>query len=253
MIRSTRVIPILLLHNSGVYKTTKFSKPKYIGDPINAIRLFNDLEVDEILVLDIDASKNNSPPNFELIEDLASEAFMPFSYGGGISNSEQAKKIINSGIEKLVINYGFQKNHNLINEISKIFGSQSVIVSIDYKKKILKGEMCYDHVNCKMLNFSPIEAAIIAENSGAGEIMVNSVDRDGSMKGLDLNFICEISKKINIPLIACGGAGNLKHLKEAKVAGADAIAAGSMFVYHGNQNAILINYPTEEQLELYLN
>ena len=250
--RSTRVIPVLLIHKGGVYKTKRFKKPVYIGDPINAIRLFNDLEVDEIVILDVDASKHNNPPNFEFIEELASEAFMPFSYGGGIKTVDQAKNIFQLGIEKIVLNHAVQNNCKLITECADRFGSQSVVVSVNYKKKLFNGEMCFDHVSNNTLKINVIDAVIATEKAGAGEIILNSVDRDGLMAGLDVDLIKEISTIINIPIVACGGAGSVAHMQAAKEAGASAIAAGSMFVFHGKQNGVLINYPKEEQLSAYL-
>ena len=195
--RSTRVIPVLLIHKGGVYKTKRFKKPVYIGDPINAIRLFNDLEVDEIVILDVDASKHNNPPNFEFIEELASEAFMPFSYGGGIKTVDQAKNIFQLGIEKIVLNHAVQNNYKLIIECADKFGSQSIVVSINYKKKLFNGEMCYDHVSNNTLKINVIDAVIAAEKAGAGEIIINSVDRDGLMAGLDVDLIKELSAIVN--------------------------------------------------------
>ena len=180
------MIPVLLIHKGGIYKTIKFNDPIYIGDPINAIRLFNDLGVDEICILDIDASKKNISPNYDIIEDMASEAFMPCSYGGGIKTIEQANSLLQLGIEKIVFNHAVQTSHNLIKQCAEYFGSQSVVVSIDYKKKIFNGNICFDHVKNKTLKISISNAAIAAENAGAGEIIINSVDRDGLMNGLSL-------------------------------------------------------------------
>lgn len=246
------MIPVLLIHKGGIYKTIKFNDPIYIGDPINAIRLFNDLGVDEICILDIDASKKNISPNYDIIEDMASEAFMPCSYGGGIKTIEQANSLLQLGIEKIVFNHAVQTSHNLIKQCAEYFGSQSVVVSIDYKKKIFNGNICFDHVKNKTLKISISNAAIAAENAGAGEIIINSVDRDGLMNGLDVDVITEVSAKVGIPIVACGGAGNVAHIQEAVHAGASAVAAGSMFVFHGKQKGILINYPKEEQLQKYL-
>lgn len=250
--RSVRLIPVLLIHRNGIYKSINFSNYKYIGDPINAIRIFNDLEVDEICILDIDVSKNNESPNYELIEDIASEAFMPFSYGGGIKTVDQAKKIFNLGIEKIIVNHVIHQNLSLITECAERFGSQSIIASIDFKKNIFNKYLCYDHVSKKKLNTGVIDLVVSAEKAGAGEILINSVDRDGLMTGMDIKLINELNKLTNIPIIACGGAGNLEHVKNAMEAGANAIAAGSMFVFHGNQKGILINYPEKDQLEKFL-
>jgi imidazole glycerol-phosphate synthase subunit HisF len=251
-VRYTRVIPVLLIHNGGVYKTNKFKSPVYIGDPINAIRLFNDLEVDEICVLNIDASKLNTTLNYDFIEDMANEAFMPFSYGGGVKTVDQANQLLKLGIEKIVINHAVQNNNKLISECAEKFGSQSIVVSIDYRKKLFNGNVLYDHVRKKTLQTNVVDAALMAEKSGAGEIIVNSVDRDGLMSGMDVDLIKSVADVVDIPIVACGGAGNIEHMQKAEEAGASAIAAGSMFIFHGRQNGVLINYPKEEQLSTYL-
>lgn len=251
--RRTRVIPVLLIHKQGVYKTSKFKRPVYIGDPMNTIRLFNDMEVDEIVVLDIDASKENREPNYEMVEELAAEAFMPVGYGGGIRSVQQAKRILNSGVEKIVINHAARSHAELIAECARRFGSQSVVASIDYAKKLLAGRRQYDHVSGELLQCSPLEAAELAQAAGAGELLLNCVDLDGSMQGLDVDLIHEASKRLEVPIVACGGAGTLEHLQQAEAAGASAIAGGSMFVFRGKQRGILINYPTEAQLRQFLN
>ena len=250
--RYTRVIPVLLIHLGGVYKTNRFKNPVYIGDPINAIRLFNDLGVDEICILDIDASKNNISPNYDAIEDMASEAFMPCSYGGGIKTIEQANSLLQLGIEKIVFNHAVQKNHELVNQCALHFGSQSVVVSINYKRNFFNSNLCFDHVKNNTFKISISNAAMAAEEAGAGEIIINSVDRDGLMCGLDVSTIKEVSALVDIPLVACGGAGSIEHIQAAAQAGANAVAAGSMFIFHGKQNGVLINYPNEEQLQKYL-
>lgn len=250
--RHTRLIPILLIYQGGVYKTRKFKNPLYIGDPINTIRLFNDLEVDEIMILDINASKEKREPDYEMVEELASEAFMPVGYGGGIRTVEQAKLVLNCGVEKVVVNNAAHTNSALIQECVARFGSQSVVVSIDYAKKILGGLRQYDHVSRKFLQMSPLEAAESAEKLGAGEILLNCVDRDGSMEGLDVELVQEASRSLSVPIVACGGAGSLHHLKEIEEAGASAIGGGSFFVFRGKQRGILISYPAEEVLREYL-
>lgn len=250
--RSARLIPVLLIHNNGIYKSINFSNFQYIGDPINAIRIFNDLEVDEICILDIDASKNNNIINYELIEDLASEAFMPFSYGGGIKSVNQANKIFNLGVEKVIVNHAVHQNLNLVTECAERFGSQSIIVSVDFKKNIFNKRVCYDHVSKKKISIGAVDLAIKAEKAGAGEILINSVDRDGMMIGMDVEIIKKMTESTNIPIIACGGAGNLEHVKSAIEAGANAIAAGSIFVFHGKQKGVLINYPEKDQLKKFL-
>jgi imidazole glycerol-phosphate synthase subunit HisF len=251
--RRTRVIPVLLIHQFGVYKSTKFKNHIYIGDPINIIRLFNEMEVDELVILDIDASKKNSEPKYSFLEELVSEAFMPVAYGGGIRTVEQGKRILNIGIEKIIINHAIQSNLALISDCASRFGSQSIVSSIDYKASLLRNRRQYDHVSGKLLNIHPIDAAKLAQERGAGEILFTCVDRDGSMQGLDLELIKDASHLLSIPFVICGGAGTLDHLQHAKSAGAPAIAAGSMFVFRGNQRGILINYPAEAVLSQYLN
>ena len=250
--RRTRAIPVLLLHQGGIYKTTKFKSLVYIGDPINAIRLFNDMMVDEIIILDIDASKSCSAPNYELISHLSSEAFMPFAYGGGINTVDHARRILQCGVEKVILNHAIQLSKDLISDCAERFGSQSVVASIDYKKKLFGGYVHYDHVAGKRLNMSVVDAAIAFEKAGAGEIMINSVDRDGTMSGLDCETIHQVAQAVQVPVIACGGAGIIEHLKEAAKNGASAIAAGSMFVFHGKQRGVLINYPNETKLRRYI-
>jgi imidazole glycerol-phosphate synthase subunit HisF len=250
--RRTRVIPVLLIHKGGVYKTTKFSKPVYIGDPINAIRLFNDMEVDEIAILDIDASKEGRVPNFDLIKELTSEAFMPFAYGGGITSIDQVRAILQYGVEKVVINRAFYTDESFVARCAEDIGRQSIVVSIDCKKKLLGGKGVFDHVSGKYMNLDLGKVLVDAEKAGAGEILINSVDRDGTMAGIDHDLVSMAAKSVTIPIIACGGAGSLEDLKMAEQQGASAIAVGSMFVYKGKQRGVLINYPTENQLRTYL-
>jgi len=250
--RRTRVIPVLLIHQGGVFKTTGFSNPVYIGDPINAIRLFNDMEVDEIVVLDIDASKNGVDPNIDVINELTSEAFMPFAYGGGIKTLEHVRAILRCGVEKVILNHAIIQDIDFLSQCVDEIGAQSVVASIDYKKKMIGGLRQFDHVTKKMSGRSLIDAALNAEKSGAGEIMLNSVEKDGRMTGLDLQAIYEVSKAVNVPVIACGGAGTLEHLRNAEENGASAIAAGSMFVFKGKQRGVLVNYPKEVQLRKFL-
>ncbi len=250
---STRVIPVLLLRGKGLVKTVKFKDPVYIGDPINAVKVFNDKEVDELIFLDILASKRNIQPDYNLIESIASECFMPVCYGGGISSVEQIKRIFGLGIEKVSLNSQVLINAGLISEAAAMFGSQSVVVSIDVKKKITGKSKVYLHVSGKTTSEDPVEYAKKMEQYGAGELLVTSVDRDGTMLGYDLNLMKEIVANVSIPVIACGGAGNLDHLKEVKdAAKVSAVAAGSMFVFHGKHKAVLLNYPEYGELRKYL-
>lgn len=250
--RRTRIIPVLLIHQGGVYKTRKFKEPTYIGDPINAIRLFNDMEVDEIAVLDIDASKHNRGPNIEMIEMLSSEAFMPFAYGGGISTPRQACAVLQCGIEKIIINHAIQDDTALISQCAEEVGSQSVVASIDYKKVVFGGIKRFNHVAGRTIDESVVNFAIEAEKAGAGEVLLNSVDRDGTLSGLDIELLKVIAASVSVPIIACGGAGKLEHLSEAEQCGASAVAAGSMFVFHGKQRGVLISYPSEARLRKHL-
>ncbi len=245
-----RVIPCLLFQDDGLFKTIKFKNPNYVGDPLNAIKIFNEKEVDELIFLDINASKNNKEPNFDLIKKIATECFMPFCYGGGIKSATQVKKLFSLGAEKVSINSSFLKNESIIKELSDCFGSQSIVVSIDSKKTITGKYRVYDHCKKQVLKINPVEISKKAENLGAGEILINSVDRDGTMNGFDLELVKSISKEISIPVTACGGAKNIQDLKKAiQFGGASAVAAGSMFIYKGKHRAVLINYPDYDEIK----
>lgn len=246
----TRVIPCLLLKDAGLVKTQQFKKPKYIGDPINAVKIFNDKEVDELVFLDISATPENRVPNFDLIKDIGSEAFMPFGYGGGITRLQQIEQLFNLGVEKVILNTIAHINPGLITQASKVFGSQSIVVSIDYKHNLFGKTEVF--ITCGTINTkqSPLEYAIKMQDMGAGEIFLNSIDRDGTFKGYDIKTIKEITPKLNIPLVACGGAANLTDFRKAvKEGGASAVSAGSMFVFQGIHRAVLITYPNYYELE----
>lgn len=244
----TRVIPCLLLEDDGLVKTINFKDPTYIGDPINSVRIYNELEVNELIFLDIKASLNKNEPPFKVIEEIASECFMPFSYGGGITNLDQAKKLFRLGVEKVVLNSSALDNPELITEIANIFGSQSVVVSIDYKKDFFGRYRVYKYNGRKKCKLSPLEQAKLAQDYGAGEILINSIENDGVMNGFDLEMIEEISSNITLPVIALGGAGEVMDIRKAKDSGASAIALGSMAVYQNKNRGILINFPAEKQL-----
>jgi len=245
-----RVIPCLLLHKGGLYKTEKFKKPTYIGDPINAIRIFNEKEVDELIFLDIDASVENKEPNYKMIEDIASECFMPLCYGGGVTNIEQMKKIYALGVEKISISCQAVLNPNLIKEAANIFGNQSVIVTIDIKKNFWGKKIVFIINGKKNTKLNPIDFVRQVETLGAGEIVINSIDNDGVMKGYDLEFLKEIKSNTKVPIIALGGAGNLKHIKEVfENSHVDAVACGSMFVYQGPLKGVLISYPPYQKIQ----
>lgn len=245
----TRIIPVLLLRNNGLVKTVKFNQGKYIGDPINAVKIFNDKEVDELVLLDIDASKENRKPNFDAIKDIASEAFMPLAYGGGINELDDIKKLFSIGVEKVIINTAALQDLKLITQAAEIFGDQSIVVCIDVTKNFWGKYQIHAHANKKQPQTDVMAFAQQAEKAGAGEIILNMVDLDGTMSGYDLKLIEKVSQGIKVPLVACGGAGNINDLKKGFDAGASALAAGSMFVYHGPHKAVLINFPSQQQLK----
>lgn len=247
----TRIIPILLLKNQGLVKSIKFKNEKYIGDPINAIKIFNEKEVDELIILDIMASINKKEPNYELIKDFASECFMPLCYGGGVNNISQMEKIYSLGIEKISLNTVAIENINLIKEASCNFGSQSIVVSLDIKKGLF-GQSVYTSRGKKKIKGNIQELVLKYQDAGAGELLINSIDKDGTMTGYDLDLINEISSILDIPVVACGGAGCLNDLKKGKEAGASALAAGAFFVFHGKHRAVLITYPDQDDLQKIL-
>lgn len=246
---SNRVIPCLLLKNGGLVKTRGFSSPKYVGDPLNAIKIFNEKEVDELLILDIVASQEKRTPDFELIEKVSGECFMPLCYGGGISSYEDARKIFSLGIEKICIQSAAIFNPDLIRIITNDFGNQSVVVSVDVKRNWFGTPKLFSSLTRQSLNTPLLNHIQKCIDLGAGEILLNSVDKDGMMNGMDFELIKEISTKIGIPLTAVGGASSLLDLKKAIASGASAVAAGSMFVFHGPHQAVLITYPEYEELE----
>ncbi len=234
-----RIIPCLLINDNILVKTVQFKNPKYVGDPIMAVKIFNDKEVDELIVIDI--SKNDNI-NFDLLTKLANQSFMPLTYGGHIKTMEDAKKILNIGFEKICINSVVLENKNIISDFAKAFGSQSVVICINIKKDIFGKHCVYDTKTKKITNLDPCDYAISIEKLGAGEILLQSVDKDGLMKGFDIELITKISKTVSIPIIALGGAGNITDLELALQSGASAAAAGSLFVFYGPHKAVLINY-----------
>ncbi|MDD2268378.1 MAG: AglZ/HisF2 family acetamidino modification protein [Eubacteriales bacterium] len=249
MYHRPRIIPLLLISNRDLVKTIKFANPRYIGDPINSVKIFNGKGVDELCVLNITASKENRTPDFEYLKDIAGEAFMPLSYGGGITDIEQIKKIFHMGYEKVVINTAFYSKPKLINEAARYAGSQSVVVSIDVKTDIFGKKRCFSTDGTIKTKLLPIEAALLAETLGAGELIVNSVNNDGAMCGYDIELIRSIAEAVSIPVTACGGAKDITDLKKVLTEGkAHAAAAGSMFVYYGRENAVLITVPSENDL-----
>ena len=241
-----RIIPALLLKNDELVKTINFKNEKYLGDVINTIKLFNDKNADELVILDKLATKKKYI-NFELLKQISVEAFMPLAYGGGISNIEDAKKIISLGYEKIIINSSFLKNPNLVKQISQVIGSQSLVVCFDVKKNAFGNYMIYNHSKKKNTNFDLVEMIKMAANYGAGEILINNVSKDGTYTGFDLTLVKMINSITKTPIIHLGGAGKLSDFDHALNAGADAVAAGSIFVFHGIHKAVLITYPNEDE------
>ncbi len=244
-----RVIPVLLLRNKGLVKSIKFKKHQYIGDPINAVKIFNDLRADELVFLDISASKDKRTVSPEFVKKVGEEANMPFAVGGGIKTIEEIQKIIAAGAEKVVLNTTAVYDPNFIRNASKIYGASTIVVCIDYKKGLFgKNKVCFLS-GSKSAAYSPVDFAILMEQKGAGEIILQSIDRDGTMTGYDLDLIKKVSEAVSIPVVALGGAGNLEHLQQAfSYAHALGLAAGSIFVYHGHRKGILINYPDKQEL-----
>lgn len=248
MFTRPRIIPVLLVDDRDLIKTVNFDKRTYLGDPVNAVKIFNRKGIDELSILDIGATKNKKEPDFELLKDIASEAFMPLSYGGGITNIEQIRELLAIGYEKVVINTSLIKNPNLITEAAKLFGSQSIVASID-AKKTNKGYECAVVDGHELVNITPIELAKKAEDLGAGEIIINSIAQDGVMHGYDIELVKNVVDSVNIPVTAIGGASGIDDLKKVLYEGhAHAAAGGSMFVYYGRLKAVLITAPSEKEL-----
>jgi len=232
-------------------KTVGFKKPNYVGDPLNVIRIFNDKFVDELVILDINSTKNNTEPNFALLEKIAKEAFMPMAYGGGINSIEMISKIFNLGFEKVILNQYALLNPDFIAEASNYFGSQSILVAIDVIVNKNGEYKVYDYIKQKERDLNPIEYARIIEKKGAGEIIVYSVNRDGEMNGYDLKLNKQISEAVNVPIVALGGASKIENLLEViENAGASAAGAGSMFIYRMPHKAVLISYPSKKDIEV---
>jgi cyclase len=246
------VIPCLLLRNAGLVKTIGFKDPKYIGDPINAVKIFNEKEVDELIVLDIEASKRGTGPNYELLADMASECFMPLCYGGGVTSVDQALRLVQLGIEKIALNTAAIADPGLVTALSEALGAQSVVVGIDVKRDWLGRHRVYDAALAELTDRSPEIYAEAMVRAGAGEIFLNSVDADGVQAGYDLRLVEKVSRAVSAPVIACGGAGKLDDFSAAVGVGASAVAAGSMFVFQGRHRAVLISYPPYKELESLL-
>lgn len=241
-----RIIPVLLIHDKGLVKTVKFKDGKYVGDPLNAVKIFNEKEADELTVLDIDATTLGHEPNYRLIENLATECRMPLCYGGGIKTVEQAQKILSLGVEKVALSSIVFEHPQIITDLAKCVGRQSVVVVLDVKKRLIgSGYDCFTHNGKVNRKVSPFDFVKEIQELGAGEILINSIDNDGVMKGYDLDLIGKIKKLVSVPVTALGGAGCFDDIKalvhQHPVIGA---AAGSAFVFKGKYKAVLINYPT---------
>lgn len=243
-----RIIPVLLLRQQVLVKSISFDKHKYIGDPINAVRIFNDLKADELVFLDILATKEKRTVSLSFLQDIGEEANMPFAVGGGINSLKNIQELLNAGAERVIVNSFAAKNPNFIKEASNNFGSSTIVVCIDVKRKRFGGQKVWVESGKKPTDYNPLDYAKLMEEMGAGEIIIQSIERDGLMAGYDLDLISKISHSVTIPVVALGGAGNISHLKEGYLEGfASGLAAGSMFVYHGKNRGVLINYPEKNE------
>ena len=243
-----RIIPVLLIKKDGLVKSVQFKNHKYVGDPINAVRIFNEKEVDEIVLLDISATAEKRPPNIPRIKEIASEAFMPLAYGGGITTIDEIKALITAGVEKVVLNSIVVSNPSLITEGANWIGSQSIVVSIDVKKNWLGKYKVYTNNGTKNTDLDPVDFAKQVAAAGAGEIFLNSIDKDGTFEGYDVALIKKVSEAVSIPVVAIGGAGSLQDFTSAIRHGASAAAAGSLFVFQRPHRAVLISYPLQQEL-----
>ena len=246
-----RIIPCLLVHKGGLFKTQQFKVSKYVGDPMNAVRIFNEKEADELMVLDIDATVNNVPPDFALISKLAAECRMPLCYGGGVTTAEQAARIIDMGVEKVAVSAAATADSSLLMEMASAVGRQSVVAVLDVRKRsglFDKGYELCTHNGKTVHSLNPVAFAKQLQDGGAGEVVINSIDRDGLMQGYDLDLAKTFKQALRVPVTFLGGAGSLDHMGELiSNLGVVGAAAGSLFVFKGKYRAVLINYPTPEQ------
>ena len=247
--KRVRVIPVLLIQRDGLVKSIKFRNHTYVGDPINAVRIFNEKEVDEIVLLDISATAEKRGPNLAQIREIASEAFMPMGYGGGITKLEEIKELIGAGVEKVILNTSAFINPQLVRDAATYMGSQSIVVSIDVKKNFWGKYKVYVRNGSKNTDLDPVEFAKQMEEAGAGELLLNAIDRDGTFGGYDTDLISLISKNVKIPVVAVGGAASIDDFKQAVHHGASAVSAGSMFVFQRPHRAVLISYPGQKELK----
>lgn len=250
MTHPPRVIPNLLLQHTGFVKTTRFARPVYLGDPINIVKLFNDMEVDELGILDISATREGRGPNVELLRNIADNAFMPLSYGGGLGSVDDIRTVLGIGYEKVVIGSRAAERPELVSEAARVVGNQSVVVSVDARAGLWGKYSVYTHNGKHRVRKTPAEYAREMEGRGAGEILLTSIDRDGTMSGYDIGLIRTVVDAVTVPVIAAGGAGELGDLTAAvREGGASAVAVGSMFVFHGPRRAVLVNTPSREELD----
>ena len=246
-----RIIPCLQLNNSSLVKTIKFKKINYIGDPINTIRIFNEIGVDEISFIDIRATINKTPPNYDILQEIANECFVPLSYGGGISNLDQVKKILNIGFEKVILNSITFSNPEIVTEIAKSTGSQSLICSIDLKKNFFGKYFVYSHSGKRKQPFKPIDWSKKMEDLGAGELLITIIDREGTWNGFDNEIFQNISNSVSIPVIAHGGGGSVNHVLDLKEnTNVSAIALGSLLVFQSKGMGVLVNFPEKLKYSL---
>lgn len=246
-----RIIPCLLIHKGGLVKTQLFKEPKYVGDPINAVRIFNEKEADELMVLDIDATRNGVEPDFFLIAKLAAECRMPLCYGGGVTSSDQAKRLVDMGVEKVALSAAAISRPSLLTEMASSVGRQSVVAVLDVRKSrgfFAKGYEVCTHNATRSIKIDPVALAKQLQDAGAGEIVINSIDCDGMMKGYDIDLAAQVKKALSVPVTFSGGAGSLDDMSTLiRELGVVGVAAGSFFVFKGKYRAVLINYPTPRQ------
>lgn len=249
----TRIIPALLLRNDSLVKTVQFKNPGYIGDPINTVRIFNELEVDELVFLDIEATINNRKPNLKILSEIADECFMPLAYGGGLNDFETVKSIFSIGFEKVILNTITHSDPSFITRVAEHYGNQAVIVSIDVKKNFFGKYEVWSHCGRNNTKKNPVNWAQEVEKYGAGEILLTNIDREGTWSGFDTELIKKVTDAVSIPVIAHGGAGNITHIAQAvKLGGANAVALGSMVVYQQKGMGVLVNFPDKIELEKIL-
>ena len=243
-----RIIPILQLNNDELIKSKKFKSHQYVGDPINAVRIFNEIQVDEIILLDVFNSKKNTDLNYKIIKDIADECRMPFTYGGGIKNLNQVENLFSLGVEKICLNTSILHDYEIIKKLSKVYGSQSIIISIDIYTNSSGEKKLYNWSENKVLDKNINDHILKSIESGAGEILINDVDKEGTLEGFDFDILKFINKNINVPIIVNGGVNSYKQIKEIlKNDNVDAVGVGALFIYYGPFNAVLISYMPEDE------